>query len=668
MTQSTALIDFFASYAETEGALAEEAPEGAVLMLTPELQAAYGLPEELILTEDPEAGREPGYQLLTAGHPLLRSAAEAVLTKGDTGHLHLPRITAPPPSPADLERRARDQVPVDHGRLDFIGAPSATYIPLVRLGASITFSLATDELVQELDEVYVLPDGQVVSDALLRNLEKSLLQLGLPQGCGPARVEAAVAAGHSQLLLRMERRAEELAALARHRVRARLEVVDDYYRRLLDSLEERQARQTDVGRAAILSQQVDATRVEWKLRKAEVAAELEAHGDLRPYRLHVLWLPAWDTSFVVRRGQRSYDLRMTYLPLGPAFLPPRCPSCGAAARLVAGKDRLECRQCAGAEHDSAAPASSPPVVKTARSSGALDDRGPGSSTKEPPETRPHPDKVASVKPKPAARSGRATPKGSGGRVTARANERRLEQIGDRLTSLLWRSLFFGDLPRARDVVRWSAVDALFRLYGTSTPALAIGLDEGESVDRWSFYSVPTSQDGVYNTMVRVFTDSNRQLSLSINWRVDTGRMLVIEMWPLERLRHVLTTQEKVAVEIRERYSDHLRTPPLPTIPLAPGGWELLSRSAELGGLGYASRCLAAWWWLTESPQCEDEALLDELSPAVLAAAVEALVAKRAQIRVTAPALAQRYGCKVDELRRELRGLQDLASKAPAAGW
>jgi len=81
-------IDFFVGYAETEGALAELVPEGAVLLLPEEMRAALNLPEEVGLTEDPETAREDGFVLMTAGHPLLMSAAGTVLAHSTVRHVN----------------------------------------------------------------------------------------------------------------------------------------------------------------------------------------------------------------------------------------------------------------------------------------------------------------------------------------------------------------------------------------------------------------------------------------------------------------------------------------------------------------------------------------------------------------------------------------------------
>ena len=50
-----------------------------MVLLTPELQRAFALPEEVVVTSDPEAAREDGALLLIPGHPLLDQAVASVL-------------------------------------------------------------------------------------------------------------------------------------------------------------------------------------------------------------------------------------------------------------------------------------------------------------------------------------------------------------------------------------------------------------------------------------------------------------------------------------------------------------------------------------------------------------------------------------------------------------
>ncbi len=70
-------VDFFATYAATEGALVERLPEGAVLVLPESFQAAYRLPESLGLSEDPEVARESQAGHRVTGWPCYRRGGQA---------------------------------------------------------------------------------------------------------------------------------------------------------------------------------------------------------------------------------------------------------------------------------------------------------------------------------------------------------------------------------------------------------------------------------------------------------------------------------------------------------------------------------------------------------------------------------------------------------------
>ena len=201
-------IDFFVGYAETEGALAELVPEGAVLLLPEEMRAALNLPEEVGLTEDPETAREDGFVLMTAGHPLLMSAAGTVLARGDVGCSSLPRPTGLPPTPSALEGKAREQIHADHGRIDVTGTPEATNLVVLRVGALLTYSVSIDERVQELEEVWVHADtGRAVPAELSERLRAAALELGVWAGIMPPTGES-VARAHDLLCARARRRVD----------------------------------------------------------------------------------------------------------------------------------------------------------------------------------------------------------------------------------------------------------------------------------------------------------------------------------------------------------------------------------------------------------------------------------------------------------------------------
>ena len=74
-------------------------------------------------------------------------------------------------------------------------------------------------------------------------------------------------------------------------------------------------------RRAVLEQRLRSTREEEARRLAEIAEKYEARHVIRPYRLHVIEVPALRVPADVRRGDRRYP--MTFDWLLPAGLSPR---------------------------------------------------------------------------------------------------------------------------------------------------------------------------------------------------------------------------------------------------------------------------------------------------------------------------------------------------------
>ena len=93
---------------------------------------------------------------------------------------------------------------------------------------------------------------------------------------------------------------------------------------------------------------------------------------------------------------------------------------------------------------------------------------------------------------------------------------------------------------------------------------------------------------------------------------------------------------------------------------------LLDQAAQFAGLGYASRCLAAWWQLAEEGD-SDPRPIDQLDRS-LAASIDSLVAKRLGMRMTAPSLAERYECSADHVRRHTKRLQAGLRKTGEPWW
>jgi hypothetical protein len=665
-------INFLVDYAETEGALAERVPEGALLLLPEQVRAGLGVPEELRLTEDPETAREDGYLLITAGHPLLMTAAGTVLSSGDVGCSTLAGPARPPPTPAALEGKAREQIFADHGRIDVTAMPRATTVAVVRVGALLTYSVSIDERVQELEEVWVFArSGSAIPDVLRERLRSAALEPGVPEGLGAPPPESVVGA-HDLLGARARWRVGDLARQTSARMSGQLEVVDDYYGRVLSSIDER-LRRAASDRAAMLTEQAEATRREWTRRRSEVTDDLTPTFEVKPFRLHLVGVPAYTVQAVLRRGTRTYQLHLDYLPVLSGFLHPSCPSCGSQAVLVVGKDRLGCRQCM---------APSPSVVVPDRGEGGR----PGTADRQedaPKGTGPDGAPVVDLVPPPPGTAGRASPtalrprsgpakgtrpaKRSTGRVTPKGSiSRTTGQTGMRVAMSFWSSVASGEL-RPRDAVDGSPMHALLRLYGSLGPALVIGVEDADQLEGISTAPSSFDPDGNCWTHGQLQRPGQEDAPFALFWR-SGGRANLVEVQglPLEQLAPLFARRDEFGKAMRQRFRRFLVRPPEPRVSLSPTAALLLNRSARLAGLGFAMRCLAAWEYVAAA-DVEWDQPASPLDPS-RAAAIESVVGKRLDMRLTVPALAERYECPVDPVRRHLRKVQPVVRICTDLRW
>jgi hypothetical protein len=341
-------LNFWLDYAEHRGALVEEQRDHALVLLPDPLQRESELPEEATVTASPDVAREDGAVLLIAGHPAVERAAAAVLAEGDTGCAYLPWPASRPPTRSALEARAREHAPIEHGRIDAGGEPIAAYLPLLRAGAMISYAASLTLRFQEQEEAWVdARTGSRPSEQLLGVL-RDRPRLRRPDG--PRRaldpdLRTAVAAVHEQL----ERRAAvRQALLSRHAKRA-LEVelarADAYYEAALESIARRRAT-APADRASMLDAQAEATRAERARRRREIDEEYQPRRAVRPFRLHLVYLPAYVLEVDIRRGSRTFRAELAWIPAAGEFAPVRCPGCGATEPLVATRERLGCRACA----------------------------------------------------------------------------------------------------------------------------------------------------------------------------------------------------------------------------------------------------------------------------------------------------------------------------------
>ena len=167
-------LRFWLAHVESEGGLVEDLGEQAVVVLPERLRRGAGLAESLTVTSVPEVAEEDGALLLIAGHPELERAAGEVLADGDVGHLHLPWPTGQRPGREALQAQARERLTVAHGRVDGAGEPVAAYLPLLRVGAMVSYAASLNDRFHEREEVWVdALTGQAVSERLSRTLARA---------------------------------------------------------------------------------------------------------------------------------------------------------------------------------------------------------------------------------------------------------------------------------------------------------------------------------------------------------------------------------------------------------------------------------------------------------------------------------------------------------------
>jgi hypothetical protein len=148
-------LRFWMSCVDARGGLTERSGESTLVVLPPDVAGEFDLPDEFMVTGEPDVAREDGAVLLATGHPVLIQAADAALSHGDVGVVALAPPTTPAPDGAQLEQRVRDQVQVEHGKIEVTGLPTRIDRPVLRLGALVTYSLSADEHYQERLECWI---------------------------------------------------------------------------------------------------------------------------------------------------------------------------------------------------------------------------------------------------------------------------------------------------------------------------------------------------------------------------------------------------------------------------------------------------------------------------------------------------------------------------------
>lgn len=643
MTADPAL-SFWLRYTESEGALHDDTGGATIVVLPTSLQADLDLPEELSVTADPEVAREDGALLLAPGHPSLDGAARRVLERGDVGRVVLAWPPAALPSAEALVERLREQIGVEHGRIDPGGEPpEAGYLPVLSVGALVTYTVTLDDRFQERAEASV--DGATalpLPKATAAALGSASRSEAVAHRLLPADREAAAANAHALLERRAADRLAVLCRQARAAKDAEISRIDDYYRAALESLARRRAN-APADRHAVLEARVEATRAERERRLAEVEEKFRGSLDVRWFRAHEVLVPALSIDAIIRRGRREYPCTFRWLlPLRTAA-PVACPHCGAGSPLVAGKERLGCESCLPRRAPSAS------IVEPTRAPPAQPAPAQPATA---PAAQPHrPTRVETV---PAAASRPTRP------TAAHADPRRLVEDGNRLALKFWQDVAGDNRRVARLVAPDSPAGTAVRLWGARGPAIALGIPAGELPHEMDAQTQPDVDSTIHVTMGRIRSgDGNHPFTL--RWQ-GSGRPGVAQV--AEVVSGSAWTGAKLpAHQLRAWWRQPwlVTTLPVPRVGLDLVGQALVE--VELPGRGFPLllRALTAWEQAAATYQ-------GHTSTDAVAAALARLVAAAAGIQVSIAVVAGQYATDPAEVRTAGTDLRRQLRLSPERGW
>lgn len=663
MTADPAL-SFWLRYTQAEGALHDITGGGTAIVLLPEsLQAELGLPEEVSVTADPEVAREDGALLLAPGHPALDGAAERLLEHGDVGRVMLAWPAAASLSAEALVEMLREQVGVEHGRIDpGPEPPEAGYLPVLSVGALVTYTITLDDRFQERAEAWV--DGAtalpltVAAAAALASAPRSQ---ALAHRLLPADTGAAAAGAHALLEQRAADRLAVLCRQARGAKDAEVSRVEDYYRAALDSLARRLAS-APADRKGVLEARAEATRAERERRLAEVEEKYSGSLDVRWFRVHEVLVPACSIDVVIRRGRREYPYTFRWLLPLRTVAPVACPHCGACSPLVAGKERLGCESCLArrspsGEVSTGAQAAPVPPVQPAPTSAPAAQRAPTRpATAEPAHdhgTRPHRPTRADAAPAASSR-----PLGSTAAPVV-GDPRRLADDGNRLALKFWQAVADDDRRAGRLVVPGSPADTAVRLWGARGPAVALGIPPGEPPAEMDAQTYPDAGSAIHVTVGQLRSENGYHL-YTLRWQ-GNGRPGVAQV--AEIVSGTVGTDARLpSHQVRAWWRSPwlVKTLPAPRASLDPVERTLVEVELPRRGFPLLLRALTAWE--RAAPSYEGPV------GSHVAAALARLVAAAAGTQVSISDVAFQYGADPADVRTAGTDLRRLLRLDPLRGW
>lgn len=208
---------------------------------------------------------------------------------------------------------------------------------------------------------------------------------------------------------------------------------------------------------------------------------------IRPYRLHVMLVPALRVPADVRRGDRRYPMCFDWLLPAGAYAPVRCPSCDGEAPLVVGKLRLGCETCLPPKPPAAVPA---PARLAAASGPAPVASGPAESARPTSgtsrgarsarsESRPSGDAWPALAAKPVPPQAKRRP------VVPPKVRKEQQKATATLAERLWCAVAADDRRAVRRMLHpGSPAAALDRVLGPAGLCRVLGMPPGEEPERF----------------------------------------------------------------------------------------------------------------------------------------------------------------------------------------
>jgi hypothetical protein len=645
-------LGFWLRHVAAAGGLWEPDGDMTYVVLPPPLRDAYRLPEELRVTADPDVAREDGATLLTAGHPVLAEAAERVLASGDTGYLVLARPASAPPGRDVLLAAVRDAFPVEHGRIDLSGEPAVVMHPVIGVGALVTYELSAEDRFQEEVQRWVdVPSRrELPADLVGRLRRKDVAERAQPRPADGLR--PAVGAAHRLIDAGATARRQALAAEVSGACQAERGRAAAYYADAIAGIEARMATAQPDRRAA-LEQRLHATRAEEARRLAEIAEKYEARHAIRPYRLHVMLVPALRVPADVLRGDRRYAMCFDWLLPAGVYAPVRCPSCDGEAPLVAGKLKLGCETCLPPKPAVAAPPATgaPPADGTAATATPLAARP---SAAAPGPARPAPSVPATPRGDRPAPAARPVPPQAKRRAVVPPKVRKEQQKATAtLAERLWYAVAADDRRTIRRILHpGSPAEALDRVLGPAGFCRVLGMPPGEEPEK---FLAETDGDAVCGALLGV---AGTECPYYIYCR--GGQAAEVLPFPVGH-DGAFWGLYWWGKRPGARWASG---PVVPAKGLDPVEGALAVTGPAWNGLPVAGRALAAWGRIAD----QHERLLSAHQARPLAAAVNRLVAFRAGGRTTFAEAAARFRVPEQDVRRADRAIRPLLTLGPGQPW